>query len=380
MSLGWRPRVFVVLVVAQVSLLGVVSAARQAGPGQAVQMSENVFRNIQVLKGIPADEFMDTMGMFAASLLYDCTGCHVQDILINREAFAESTPRIQMARQMVLMVNALNRTYFGGERRVTCFTCHRGSGRPDVEPDLALQYGDVSYTNADAMAIFPDPRGSADQVFARYLEALGGAERLAALRSFVATGSYVGFNTSGQSVPVQIFASSPNRRSTVVTMFDGDAVTTFDGNNAWAAEGWRQIPLMTFTGGNLAGARFDGTVAFPAGLPQAFSQWQVGNPRVIDGREMQVLQGRNPGEPPVNLYFDEAGLLARSIRWSSTPVGTVPTQTDYSDYRDVAGVKMPFRWVVTWTNGQNTFELAEVRPNVAIDPGRFSTPAPFAPR
>jgi hypothetical protein len=68
------------------------------------------------------------------------------------------------------------------------------------------------------------------------------------------------------------------------------------------------------------------------------------------------------------------------VRWSSTPVGTVPTQTEYSDYRDVAGVKMPFRMVVTWTNGQNTIELEDVRPNVAIDASRFARPAPFKPR
>ena len=61
-------------------------------------------------------------------------------------------------------------------------------------------------------------------------------------------------------------------------------------------------------------------------------------------------------------------------------VGTVPTQTDYSDYRDVAGVKMPFRIVVTWTNGQNTIVLKEVQPNVAIEAARFCRPAPYEPR
>ena len=61
-------------------------------------------------------------------------------------------------------------------------------------------------------------------------------------------------------------------------------------------------------------------------------------------------------------------------------MGTVPTQTDYSDYRDVAGVKMPFHTVVTWTNGQNTIELKEIRPNVTIDAARFARPAPFKPR
>ena len=82
------------------------------------------------------------------------------------------------------------------------------------------------------------------------------------------------------------------------------------------------------------------------------------------------------GAPPV-LEFDQAGLLVRVVRWNRTMIGTVPTQTDYGDYRDVAGVKMPFQIVVTWTNGQNTITLTDVRPNVAVDAARFGRPAPF---
>jgi outer membrane lipoprotein-sorting protein len=68
------------------------------------------------------------------------------------------------------------------------------------------------------------------------------------------------------------------------------------------------------------------------------------------------------------------------VRWSRTTVGTIPTQTDYSDYRDVAGVKMPFHVEVTWTNGQNTIELSQIRPNVTIEAARFARPAPFKAR
>jgi hypothetical protein len=121
-------------------------------------------------------------------------------------------------------------------------------------------------------------------------------------------------------------------------------------------------------------------VAFPAGIQKAYSQWQA-TLSAIHGRNVQLLQGSNPGELPVNLYFDEeSGLLVRTVRWSRTTVGTVPTQTDYSDYRDVGGVKMPFHVLMTWTNGQNTIELTEVRSNVAIAADRFARPAPFKPR
>jgi len=393
----WRRIVFGAAVMLNVGVLGLVGAASlpadlsagasakaeasaQAAQAPAQPMAENVFKNIQVLKGIPADEFMDTMGMFAASLLYDCTGCHVQDILVNRDAFAVATPRIQRARQMVVMVNALNRMYFGGQPKVSCFTCHRASGFPDVIPDLGLQYGDGPPENPNSMTIFPQQGGeSADQIFRKYIDAVGGMDRVSTLTSYTATGSYIGFNTGGATVPIEIFAKAPDQRATIVQVFDGDAVKVFDGRNGWAAEGWRQIPLMTFTGTNVESMRFEALSAFPAQIQKAYKQWQVATVTLGD-EDVQLLQGSNPGELPVNLYFDDSGLLVRTVRWSSTPVGTVPTQTDLSDYRDVAGVKLPFHQLVTWTNGQNTIELKEIRPNVAIDAARFARPAPFRPR
>ena len=379
MTVGSKRAMFAPSVFVLVGLWGLASVAGQAAQEPAQPMAENVFKNIQVLKGIPADEFMDTMGMFASSLVYDCTGCHVDDILVRREAFAEPTPRIQRARQMVVMVNALNKQYFGGQPRVTCFTCHRGSGFPETIPDLNFQYGAGPPENPNGITLFGPGKEPADPIFAKYISAIGGADRVAKLTSYTATGTYIGFNTGGATVPIEIFAKAPDQRSTVVRVFDGDAVKTTDGRSAWAAEGWRQLPLMTFTGSNLVGARVEAMLAFPMVLQKAFSQWKVGVVTIGDA-DVQVLQGTNPGQLPVNLYFDEAGLLIRSVRWSSTPVGTVPTQTEYSDYRDVAGVKIPFRMVVTWTNGQNTIELKDVRPNVAIDAARFARPAPFKPR
>jgi len=91
------------------------------------------------------------------------------------------------------------------------------------------------------------------------------------------------------------------------------------------------------------------------------------------------LRGTNPRQPPVNFYFDESGLLVRVVRFSDTAVGRIPIQIDYSDYRDVTGVKMPFKWIVTWTNGQTTTELTELQPNVQIDAARFNRPAPARP-
>ena len=139
------------------------------------------------------------------------------------------------------------------------------------------------------------------------------------------------------------------------------------------------MPLMPLNGGNLTGARLEALLAFPPGIQKAFKQWTLSS-TTIDARDVQIVQGSNPGELPINLYFDDSGLLVRGVLWNKTAVGTVPVQFDFSNYRDVAGVRMPFHIVLTWTDGQNTFELSDIQPNVAIAADRFTRPAPYRAR
>lgn len=367
-----------------VGLLGVVSAGgrvaaeQNARPEQNPQMAEDVLRNVQVLRGIPVDEFMDTMGMFAAALSYNCTTCHVREIGSSFEAFGEPTPMIQMARRMIVMMNGINESYFGGAKRVTCFTCHNGDYDPKDVPILSIQYG-VPPEYPNAMEIIPAPGASVDQIFDDYIQALGGQEQVAGLTSFVATGSYSGFDTSFAELPVEIYAAAPDRRTTIIReMLGGDSTRTYDGRNGWKAGLEAAAPFMILTGGNLAGARIEAITSFPAGIREAFSQWEVGT-AAIDDRVVQVVQGRNVGQSPVNFYFDESGLLVRLVHWNETAVGTVPTQIDYADYREVSGIQVPFRWIVTYTRGQSTIELNDVRLNVPIDESRFARPTPARP-
>jgi len=361
-----------------VCLLAVRLASGQAGQQPRPQMSEDVFKNVQVLKGIPVDEFMDTMGMFSASLSLNCIDCHVAESVGTWEKFADETALKRTARRMMLMVNAINKDNFSGVRSVTCYTCHRGDLRPRILPNLAAQYA-VPVEDPNEIEIHPVPGGpSADQVFDKYIQALGGAQRLGSLTSFAAKGTFIGFETEQTKVPVEVFAKAPALRTTIVHTRIGDSVRNYDGRAAWIAAPDRPLPLMTLTGGNLDGAKIDAILSFPAQIKQAFSQWRVGATG-IDDREVRVVQGTNPRQPPVNFYFDDSGLLVRVVRFADTAVGRVPTQIDYSDYREVAGVKMPFKWIVTWTNGQATTELSEVQPNVPIDAAKFARPAP-APR
>jgi photosynthetic reaction center cytochrome c subunit len=379
MKFGSRPTILGVMGAVTLWLTGVALASGQAVQQPRPQVSEDVFKNVQILKGIPVDEFMDTMGMFAASLSFNCVDCHTLQSVGSWDHFADDTPLKVTTRKMMLMVNAINKDNFSGVRSVTCYTCHRSDLRPKIVPNLAAQYA-AYMDDPNEPTLLPASTGpTVDQVFNKYIQASGGAQRVAALTSFTGKGTFIGFETEQTKVPVDVYAKAPNQRAIVVHTALGDSTRTYDGRSAWIASPDRPVGLLTLTGGNLEGARIDASVQLPSQLRQTFSNWRVGA-TTIDDKEVQVLQGTNPRQPPVNFYFDQSGLLIRILRYVDTAVGRVPTQQDYGDYRDVAGVKLPFHWVVTWTDGQATTDLTEIRPNAAIEAARFARPAPIRPK
>ena len=108
----------------------------------------------------------------------------------------------------------------------------------------------------------------------------------------------------------------------------------------------------------------------------------MGSPTTINDRDVLVVQGRTgAGRPPLKLYFDaDSGLLVRLVRYTDTPVGRIPTQIDYADYRDVSGIKMAFKWTTTWTDGRSVTELSSVQINAPVDAATFAQPTRPAPR
>jgi photosynthetic reaction center cytochrome c subunit len=367
--------------------LGVALVSGQSGPPGGAEKSlsaEQIFKNVQLLKGIPVDEFMRTMGFFSASTGMNCTECHTGESGGDWAKYADDTALKRRARAMIAMATALNRTYFGGRRVVTCWTCHRGFRNPRVIPDLSIQYGDALDAEPDEILARTSAGPSADQILNKYVEALGGAPRLSNLTSIAGKGTYLGFETAFAKVPVEVFAKAPDQRATIVHLLDGNSISTYDGHVGWLVgpETIRPMPQIALTGGELEGAKIDAELSFPARIKEVLGDWRVGFPENIDNREVQVVQGRlAKGGLPVKLYFDSiSGLLVRLVRYTNSPVGVNPTQIDYADYREVSGIKMPFRWTVTWTDGRSTIELTELRVNVPIDATKFSKPAPSVPK
>ena len=364
-------------IVSLVVVLVVAVASGQTPPAERPPMAEALFTNVQVLKGIPVNQFMESMGIFTASLGVGCDYCHIAEAGGNWARYADDNGPKRTARRMVLMVSAINRDNFGGRQVVTCYTCHRGGNRPKVTPSLALLYSASPPDDQDdAIAAPPAGAPSADSILDRYIKVIGGAQRLAGVNTIVARGTYEAY-TDRTKHPVDVFAKAPGQRATIVHAPDGDLITTCDGSSAWMAAPIteRPVPVLALSGGDLDAARLEASLSFPARIKQAFTRWRAGAGVTIDDRDVEVVQGSSPGKAPAMFFFDkESGLLVRVVRYADSPVGRIPMQTDYADYREVSGVKMPFHWTATWLDGRSTIQLSDLQVNVPIAPARFAKP------
>ncbi|MDP8990203.1 MAG: photosynthetic reaction center cytochrome c subunit family protein [Acidobacteriota bacterium] len=361
----------------KIGWLGIASACVLSAqtPPKPV-MVEDVLKDVRMLKGISVNEFMATMGFFSASTGKSCNYCHVEEAGGDWARYADDHPNKTRTRGMIAMAAAINKNYFGGRRMLTCYSCHRGGERPQVTPSLTELYSTPPALEPDRLLASGPNAPSVDLVLDKYIQALGGERRLAALTSFVAKGVVQGY-ASAQKLPLELYAKAPNQRAQVVHTDEGPSATIFDGTVGWIAAPAtdRPVTLTALAAGDLDGARLDAVLNFPAGMKQSLRQWRAGTPATIDDRDVQVIQATSDGRYPVNLYFDsETGLLVRSVRYADSPVGLSPTQVDYADYREVAGVKMPFRWTVTWLDGRSIVTLKDVQANAAVDAAKFRQP------
>src|SRR5579863_7544028 len=190
-------------------MITVLSGASAYGQARGdMRPAEQVFKNIQALKGIPADEFMSTMGFFSASLGISCVDCHGADSAGDWAKYADDNDRKRRARGMIAMVNTMNKNFFAGRRVLTCYTCHRGSSPPETTPDLAQFYANLHFREPDQMIKAFPGAPPAEEVLDKYIQAIGGAQRAAGLASVAAKGTYQAY-----AIPTkyqfELFAKAP---------------------------------------------------------------------------------------------------------------------------------------------------------------------------
>jgi len=360
----------------------------QAAPAAppAKPLAGRFFKNVKTsaLRELSVDDFMGAMGVISAALGYDCSNCHPGAGYDKVSWTADTMPTKVMARRMIDMVAEINRANFGagsqaGSQKVTCWTCHHGRDIPATEIGLDHLYS-PPYDETDTI-ITKDPEGPApEQILDKYIAALGGSAQLSTLTSFIATGTQGGYQSVKGGGTVQILAKFPDQRAVHITFPQtpdrGDQTRAYDGHTGWINTPRSVLGEYEVTGTELDGQRLEAELAFPGQIRQVLTNLRTGFDDSLDDRTVQVIQGNGPRGLLVTLYFDkQSGLLRRLIRYGKSPVGRISTQVDYDDYRDVNGIRFPFRMLFSWLDGRDGYQLTEVRTNVQIDPAAFGRPA-----
>ena len=203
------------------------------------------------------------------------------------------------------------------------------------------------------------------------MAALGGAEALRKVTSRTQKGTIV---AGGNEMPIEVFTKAPNKRASITHAPSGESFTAFDGAAGWM--GNSGLPPRDMSAAESEAAGLDAEFYLALRLKEMFPQLRRGRPEEIAGVECQTLLGAAPGRPSVRLYFDgKSGLLVRTVRYAESPLGRNPTQIDYADYREIDGVKLPFRWTLARPNGRFTIQIAEAKNNAPVEDAKFAKPA-----
>jgi len=343
---------------------------------------EQVRKNIHVLKGLPDSQLFLLMNFVGDSLGVNCDYCHVKGEknpqtgedtwLWGREDKKEKA----VARVMMRMVLELNRTTFNREGAVTCYTCHRGSTRPERMAPLPPHdyFGE---------ALKPQPKRvlpTAQEVIAKYLSVVGAnPDRLS--QAIVMRGTVERVERAKASGPTEIVFKQPNKVCITETLTSGLVTRGWNGTTAWAqtSKGVSQA-----TGENLKLMKATPTTTIasdglfsPIKIPDSPGHATLFGVTTINDRECYRLIVEETATHRIQLFFDvESGLLLRRVNVTNTMLGPLNVQWDFSDYRDVSGLNLPFLIRTSDVSSYDTVvrRFSEIKMDASVGENVFDLP------
>ena len=349
-SIGLIPA-FLVILCGSISIMAQPAATKTA---------EQQYKNIQVFKGLPAADLDPTMAFIAGSLGVKCSYCHANPF------DKDDKPTKLAARKMIQMVFDINKGTFNGDTAVTCFTCHRGKPRPVSVPVVSENL----WGPPPPKQVEPELPTS-DAVFEKYVRALGGTAAWDKVTTRVTKASRIG--ADGVLVPEDVYEKSPNKIVTTTMYPDISFSNGFNGTSAWGYSnkgGQQQLPAEL-----LKQLKDNADFRKEINLKTHFQSVKVvGEEKVRDRATWVVVATKQDGQRE-KLFFDaETGLLVRRYIEAKTILGMLPLQTDYEDYRDVDGIKLPF--LIHWSFPGRSWgrKVTEIKHNVPIEDVKFELP------
>lgn len=341
---------------------------------------EQVRKNIQVLKGLPDSQLFLVMNLVGDSLGVSCDYCHVK---------GEKNPQTGddtwvwekddkkeklAARQMMRMVLDLNQNTFKREGEVTCYTCHRGSTRP--ERIVPLPPRDFIKESLQTLQTQKRVLPTAQEVVAKYLAAVGAKQNVASsaivMRGIVDSRSISGI--------LEVTFKQPNK-ALIKQTTAAHEVSTRGTNGALA---WIQTAkgVTPITGESFRRSIAAIAVYSPIKIPDSLSNATVTRITKVDDRDAYVLRMENSPTESMQFFFDvETGLLLRRVTLTNTMLGPLNVQWDFSDYRDVNGLKLPF---VIRTSNVASYDttirrFTEIKIDPTLDDRIFDAPPAASP-
>jgi hypothetical protein len=327
-------------------------------------------KNVKALTNVTDAQLGQIMDNIAASLGVHCDFCHARNEQKQLDFPSDAKQEKKTARAMILMVIDLNEKNFHGHPAVGCYTCHLGKERPSSM--VALPVPVIPPSKPDTEGADRKTYPAAKDLIAKYVTAIGGE----AAAKKLATGSMIGKATritaDGTSMPLEMYRSD-GKRVTRITPPEGPQMAQMFGTDGGWTTGRPGQGILTLTAADavpgLAFARaYDPVVSAP-------DTARVFGKDTIDGHETWTVGAQIDEHTRQRLWFDATtGLVLRRVITINTPVGQIPTQTDYDDYRDVAGVKVPFAVRVSTITGGSTRKYTSIELGVPVDEKVFAPP------
>ncbi len=391
-------------------------------------------KNVQVLKDVSPDQWQLVMQYVAASLGVQCNYCHVMGDNASDDKDTKKT-----ARKMMQMVSDLNGQFFAGKPAVSCASCHNGHPKPSRTPPLAINMtpdeavaaaaargrrgggpggpgggaapagGSPGAPGAGRVPGAP-PAGGApgapggpgggqgrgpggppaappgtetvDQVIAKYVQALGGQPALQNAKTRVATGTVT--NRDLTTANVMMTEKNTGEARIELATQPNPTIRATNGTVSWQIGGGGPgsgVNARDITGFQVQQGFRLADFSLPLHFKERYQNLSVKSVYdTVDGKQAVVLTGSPYPNVAEELAFDrESGLLLRRTLTSGSAGGfgimALGEQIDYSDYRDVSGVKVPFALRHSTWNAVTTEKFTDVKINAPVADTIFGKPA-----
>jgi photosynthetic reaction center cytochrome c subunit len=358
------------------------SLPRPAPPG--IKTASEAFKNVEVLTDVPADQLIPSMRYITFALGVRCEYCHLEGHFDSDEK-----PAKKRARGMMKMMFAIDNTYFSGHRAVTCYTCHRGAAKAADMPVLADVFSLPSVpanhvappplTEAPGPANSPavisataNPLPSVEEILQKYTQALGGEAAIIEIKTRVDKGT-LDVPARHMHSTIEIYRKAPDKIVSIVHTPRGDSSQGYNGSIGWQARG---DEVEEVRGDDLTQLKDSAALNPGWDLQKSYARVEVTSIAKSNGHDSYCVNASRATGAPDQYYFDtQSGLLLRVSTQIDSPLGAIPQDTNYEDYRDVSGVKTPFVNRVVRAEGESIYKWGQIRANIPIEDSRFDKPA-----